>query len=82
MALGGGSGWLVIALSPLTSDLRVIGSGGHAPALAAGTPILVLDMFEHAYALDYGSAHARYIDAFFANVDWEALDERWQALRK
>ncbi len=82
MSLGGGSGWVVIAHSPLTSDLRVIGSAGHAPALAAGTPILVLDMFEHAYAIDYGSAHAKYIDAFFANVNWAVLDKRWQAVSK
>jgi Fe-Mn family superoxide dismutase len=82
MSLGGGSGWVVIARSPLTSDLRIVGSGGHAPALAAGTPLLVLDMFEHAYALDYGSAHAKYIDAFFANVDWSELDRRWHAARK
>jgi Fe-Mn family superoxide dismutase len=82
MSLGGGSGWVVIAQSPLTNDLRVIGSGGHAPALAAGTPILVLDMFEHAYAIDYGSAHAKYIDAFFANVNWAVLDKRWQAASK
>jgi Fe-Mn family superoxide dismutase len=60
----------------------VIGSSGHAPALAAGTPILVLDMFEHAYAIDYGSAHAKYIDAFFANVNWGVLDKRWQAASK
>jgi Fe-Mn family superoxide dismutase len=79
MSLGGGSGWVVIAHSPLTSDLRVVGSAGHAPALAAGVPILVLDMFEHAYAIDYGSAHAKYIDAFFANVNWSVLDKRWQA---
>src|SRR5262245_34285211 len=31
-------------------------------------PLLVLEMFEHAYAIDYGSAHAKCIDAFFANV--------------
>jgi Fe-Mn family superoxide dismutase len=82
MSLGGGSGWVVIAVSPLTSDLRIIGSGGHAPALAAGIPILVLDMFEHAYALDYGAAHAKYIDAFFANLNWGVLDKRWQAVRR
>jgi Fe-Mn family superoxide dismutase len=80
MSLGGGSGWVVVALAPLTNDLRVVGSGGHTPALAGGTPILVLDMFEHAYALDYGSAHAKYIDAFFANLNWAVLDKRWQAL--
>ena len=81
MSLGGGSGWVVIALSARTNDLRIVGTGGHSQALAAGTPIFVLDMFEHAYAIDYGSAHAKYIDAFFANLDWAALDRRWQAAR-
>jgi Fe-Mn family superoxide dismutase len=42
----------------------------------------VVDMFEHAYAIDYGSAHAKYIDAFFANVNWAVLDKRWQAASK
>jgi len=82
MSLGGGSGWVVIALSPLTNDLRIVGTGGHALALAAGTPMLVLDMFEHAYAIDYGSAHAKYIEAFFANLNWSVLDRRWQTARK
>jgi len=82
MSLGGGSGWVVIALSPLTRDLRIVGTGGHAPALAAGATIFVLDMFEHAYALDYGAAHAKYIDAFFANLNWAVLHRRWHAARK
>ncbi|HEY5950007.1 MAG TPA: superoxide dismutase [Kofleriaceae bacterium] len=82
MSLGGGSGWVVIAHSPLTNDLRIVGTGGHAPALAAGVPVLVLDMFEHAYALDYGAAHAKYIDAFFQNLNWAVLDKRWQAMRR
>ena len=82
MSLGGGSGWAVIARSPLTNDLRVVGSCGHAPTLAAGTPILVLDMFEHAYAIDYGSAQAKYIDAFFANINWSVVDKRWQLASK
>ncbi len=81
MSLGGGSGWVVIALSARTNDLRIVGTGGHSQALAAGTPIFVLDMFEHAYAIDYGSAHAKYIDAFFANLNWTALDKRWQVAR-
>jgi Fe-Mn family superoxide dismutase len=78
LSLGGGSGWVVVARAPLTNDLRIIASTGHAPALAAGTPILVLDLFEHSYALDYGSAHAKYIDAFMANLNWAALDKRWK----
>ena len=81
MSLGGGSGWVVIALSARTNDLRIVGTGGHSQALAAGAPIFVLDMFEHAYAIDYGSAHAKYIDAFMANVDWSILEKRWLAAR-
>jgi Fe-Mn family superoxide dismutase len=81
LSLGGGSGWVAVALSALTGDLRIVASGGHAPALAAGTPLLVLDMFEHAYAIDYGAAHARYVDAFFANLDWGALDRRFAKAR-
>lgn len=81
MSLGGGSGWVVIALSRLTNDLRIVGTGGHSQALAAGVPVFVLDMFEHAYAIDHGSAHAKYIDAFFTNLDWAVLDRRWQLAR-
>lgn len=78
MSLGGGSGWVVIARSPLTSDLRIVATGGHAPALAAGVPLLVLDMFEHAYAIDFGAAHGKYIDAYLANVNWAVVEQRWQ----
>ena len=34
------------------------------------TPVLALDVYEHAYWLDYGRARAKYIDAFFNNLDW------------
>jgi Fe-Mn family superoxide dismutase len=37
------------------------------------TPILALDVYEHAYYLDYGTARAAYIDAFFKNLSWEAV---------
>ncbi|HEX8115120.1 MAG TPA: Fe-Mn family superoxide dismutase [Kofleriaceae bacterium] len=82
LSISGGSGWAVIAHSPLTNDLRVVGTAGHAPALAAGIPILVIDMFEHSYAIDYGSAHAKYVDAFFANINWAVVEKRWQAVSK
>jgi Fe-Mn family superoxide dismutase len=76
LGLGGGSGWVVLALNTTTRDLRIYGTTGHNQTVAAGVPLLVLDMFEHAYAMDYGAAHARYIDAFFANVDWAVVDRR------
>jgi Fe-Mn family superoxide dismutase len=48
----------------------------------AGVPLLALDMYEHSYHMDYGSAAAKYVDAFFRNVDWETVERRYaQALR-
>jgi Fe-Mn family superoxide dismutase len=76
MSLGGGSGWVVLDLNYASGDLRIYGSGGHSQAVAFGQPLLVLDMYEHAYAMDFGAGHAKYIDAFFANVKWDEVDRR------
>src|SRR5262245_15467166 len=76
MALGGGSGWVVLDANYATADLRIYAVGGHNQAVAFGQPLLVLDMFEHAYAMDFGAAHAKYIDAFFANIAWDEVDRR------
>jgi Fe-Mn family superoxide dismutase len=40
------------------------------------TPILIMDVFEHAYMLDYGLKRAAYIDAFFKNVNWKTVESR------
>ncbi len=45
--------------------------------LAGGTPILVMDVFEHAYLIDYKLARAKYIDAFFAIIKWKAASQRF-----
>jgi superoxide dismutase, Fe-Mn family len=76
MSLGGGSGWVVVALSRLTGDLRIVGTRGHDQAVIAGEPILVLDMYEHAYQMDYGAGHAKYIDAVFYNLNWNVMQDR------
>jgi len=41
-----------------------------------GAPLLVLDMYEHAYHMDFGAAAARYVDAFLENVNWEEVNRR------
>jgi Fe-Mn family superoxide dismutase len=47
-----------------------------------GVPLLVLDMYEHAYAIDYGAVAAKYVDAFMHNIAWSVVDARYrQALR-
>jgi superoxide dismutase, Fe-Mn family len=76
LSLGGGSGWVILDLNYATGDLRIYGTPGHSHSVAFGQPLLVLDMFEHAYAMDYGAAHAKYVDAFFQNIAWSEVDQR------
>ena len=42
------------------------------------TPILAIDMFEHAYFIDYGTARAKYLEAFFQNLDWEVVENNFE----
>ena len=43
----------------------------HTTTLAGGRPVLVLDMYEHAYHMDYGAAAARYVDVFMEAIRWD-----------
>jgi Fe-Mn family superoxide dismutase len=81
-ALGGGSGWVVLALSLHDGGLRISQAANHTQALAFGAPLLVLDMYEHAYAIDYGADHAAYIEAFFKNIAWDAVEARYDHAMK
>jgi Fe-Mn family superoxide dismutase len=81
-ALGGGSGWVVVALSLHDGGLRISSAGNHTQTLAFGAPLVVLDMYEHAYALDYGADHPSYIEAFFKNIAWEVVEARYDRAMK
>lgn len=76
-ALGGGSGWVVLQYNPRDRRLVNQWANDHTMVLAAGTPLLVLDMFEHAYAMDYGSRAAAYVDAFMQIINWTAVNARF-----
>jgi Fe-Mn family superoxide dismutase len=76
--LGGGSGWVILALELDTFALRTHWSGSHTQVLATSVPLLVMDMYEHAYQMDFGAAAAKYIDAFFLNVRWEEVSRRFE----
>jgi len=83
-ALGGGSGWVMLAWSPrgVNGHGRLVNTwaADHTMTLAAGTPILVLDMYEHAYQMDYGARAAAYVDAVMAALDWRGADARFAGL--
>ena len=72
-----GVGWAVLYLDTLSGRLmnqwineRDV---GHP---AGGVPILVLDVFEHAFMIDYGLKRADYIESFFQNVNWAVVEAR------
>lgn len=78
MSLAGGSGWCVLTYNIYTRELRNQWAWDHMHGAIAGLPLLALDMYEHAYHMDYGSAAARYVDAFLRNVNWEQVDKRFK----
>ncbi len=73
-ALGGGSGWVLLTYSHRDRRLVNQWAADHTMALAGSTPILALDMYEHAYALDYGAAAGGYVDAYMKVINWRAAD--------
>ncbi len=81
LSLSGGSGWVTLSLHLATGELLTSWSGHHTQAPSAALPLLVLDLYEHAYALDYGAAAAKYVDAFFANLKWDECERRYEAAR-
>ncbi|WJR77634.1 Fe-Mn family superoxide dismutase [Bradyrhizobium sp. NP1] len=70
-AEGGGSGWVILAYSPRDKRLVNQWAADHTTTLAGGRPVLVLDMYEHAYHMDYGAAAAKYVDVYMEAIRWE-----------
>ena len=69
-ALGGGSGWVLLTYSHRDRKLTNQWAADHTMTLAGATPILALDMYEHAYVLDFGAKAAAYVDGFMKNISW------------
>ena len=75
-ALSGGSGWVLLTHIP--RDRRLINqfASEHSQAVASGIPILALDMYEHAYHIDFGANAKAYVDTFLRNIDWKGVEGR------
>lgn len=81
-SLGGGSGWVITGWDIHRDVPFTFWSGNHTQVASANLPLLVMDMYEHAYQMDHGAATARYIDAFFANIQWDEVNRRLERARK
>jgi superoxide dismutase, Fe-Mn family len=74
-ALGGGSGWVLLSWSRRDKRLVNQWAPDHCHTLAAGQPILALDMYEHSYHMDFGAKAAGYVDVFMEAVRWANADK-------
>jgi Fe-Mn family superoxide dismutase len=73
-AEGGGSGWVLLTWNPHDKRLMNAWAADHTTTLAGGQPILALDMYEHAYQMDYGAKAGDYVDAFIQAIRWANAD--------
>lgn len=72
-----GIGWVVLYEDAVSGRLFNFWINEHDVSHPAGcNPILIMDVFEHAYMIDYGIKRADYIEAFFRNIDWVVVEER------
>jgi len=72
-----GIGWVALYQDMSNGKLINFWINEHDVAHPAGcNPVLIMDVFEHAFMLDYGLKKADYISAFFKNIDWSAVETR------
>lgn len=80
-SLGGGSGWVILSYNTHFHKMENHGLADHLQNPPASIPLLVLDMFEHSYQMDYGAAASKYIEAFFANINWSVVQKRLEKVK-
>ncbi len=78
-----GSGWAALTLSRTTKRLLPVQIEKHNINVPPGSPILmVLDVWEHAYYLDYKNDRAKFVEAFWNIVNWDEVNRRYEAAVK
>jgi len=74
-ALGGGSGWVLLSWTPRAGKLINQWAFDHTMTIADGDALVALDMYEHAYHMDFGAKAAAYVDAYMVALDWANADQ-------
>jgi len=73
-----GIGWSLLCVDPQSGRLFNVWINEHDVGyLAGGVPLLVMDVFEHAYMTDYQLDRAKYVGVFMENIDWDAVSKRY-----
>ena len=77
-----GSGWCWLAVMPGgTLEILPLQNAG-CPVAGSAHPLLVVDVWEHAYYIDYRSSRKSYLEAFWKLVDWDAVERRFRRSRQ
>ncbi|MEI7870992.1 MAG: Fe-Mn family superoxide dismutase [Alphaproteobacteria bacterium] len=77
-SLANDTGWAVLTYVPRDGRLINQTASDHRQSIAGGIPILALDMYEHAYHLDFGANAEAYIATFMRNIEWNAVQGRYE----
>lgn len=73
-------GWAVLAWHPVNGRLYNVCSDSHDDGpVWSGVPLVIVDVYEHAYYLDFQNRKADYVDAFTDHINWAAVDRRLRA---
>lgn len=73
-----GIGWVILYQDPKSGLLQNIWvDEHHINHIAGGKPLLIMDVWEHAYITEYGLNREGYINAFFKNIDWAVVEKRY-----
>lgn len=76
-------GWAVVAIDSVTKRLRVIGLDAHdVGSVWCAFPLLVIDVYEHAYFIDYGTDRGKYLDDLLENINWAIVEARLEKFSK
>jgi len=77
-AMASSSGWVLLTWLPRDGRLINQSVSETSPGIAGGIPILALDMYEHAYQIDFGTNAAAYVATFMRNIEWSAVAGRYE----
>ncbi len=76
-------GWVILAWDIHDKALRIYTGDAHNHGGVWGAlPLLVLDVYEHAYFIDFDSDRKKYIDEFFTHINWKEVNKRFLEANK
>jgi len=74
-------GWVVLIWDYEFKKIRIYATDQHDIAIWNALPLLVLDVYEHAYFMDYGTNRKQYAEDFFSNIDWNEVNKRLKSIK-